>query len=57
MAGIDDRALAPDADQRIAAIVRSLRWKKPWFKVAAISGKGCDAVIKAITREFQQARR
>jgi len=44
--------LAPDADQRIAAIVRSLRWKKPWFKVSAISGKGCDAVVKAIASEF-----
>jgi GTP-binding protein len=48
--------LASDADQRIAAIVRSLRWKKPWFKVSAISGKGCDAVVKAIAREFQKAR-
>jgi GTP-binding protein len=44
--------LAPDADERIAAILRSLRWKKPWFKVSAISGKGCDAVVKAVAREF-----
>jgi GTP-binding protein len=44
--------LAPDADERIARIVRALRWKRPWFKVAAISGKGCDAVVKAIAREF-----
>jgi GTP-binding protein len=46
--------LAPDADQRIAAILRALRWKKPWFKVSAISGKGCDAVSNAIAREFSK---
>jgi GTPase len=44
--------LATDADERIARIVRSLRWKRPWFKVSAISGKGCDAVVKAVAREF-----
>jgi GTP-binding protein len=48
--------LAPDADERIAHLVRALRWKKPWFKVCAISGKGCDAVMKAIAREFQGGR-
>jgi len=47
--------LAPDADQRIERIVKALRWKKPWFKVSAISGKGCDAVVKAILREFSEA--
>jgi GTP-binding protein len=49
--------LAPDADRRIARIVKALRWKKPWFKVAAISGKGCDEVVKAIVRDFQDKRR
>ncbi|HEX6690638.1 MAG TPA: GTPase ObgE [Burkholderiales bacterium] len=49
--------LAPDADRRIAGIVKALRWKKPWFKVAAISGKGCDEVVKAIVRDFQDKRR
>jgi GTP-binding protein len=44
--------LAPDADQRIARIVRALRWRRPWFKVSAISGQGCDAVAKAVAREF-----
>jgi GTP-binding protein len=48
--------LAPDADERIARIVRALRWKRPWFKVSAISGKGCGEVTKAIAREFQGAR-
>jgi GTP-binding protein len=49
--------LAPDADQRIGAIVRALRWKRPWFKVSAIAGKGCDEVMKAVAREFRGAPR
>jgi GTP-binding protein len=49
--------LAPDADERAARLVRALRWKRPWFKVSAISGKGCDAVVKAIAREFSEASR
>ena len=36
--------LAPDAAKRIAAIIRALRWKSPWFEVSAISGEGCRAV-------------
>src|SRR3954451_2979626 len=49
--------LAPDADERVARLVRALRWKRPWFKVSAISGKGCDEVVKAIAREFSEASR
>jgi GTP-binding protein len=41
-----------DADQRIAKALRALRWKRPWFKVSAINGDGCDAVLKAIAREL-----
>jgi GTP-binding protein len=41
-----------DADQRIAKAVRALRWKRPWFKVAAINGEGCDALMKAVAREL-----
>jgi GTP-binding protein len=34
--------LAPaDADARVQRILRALRWKKPWFLISAISGKGC----------------
>ncbi|HTL26078.1 MAG TPA: GTPase ObgE [Burkholderiales bacterium] len=36
--------MAQDADQRIRAIVRTLRWKGPWFKVSALTGDGCRAV-------------
>jgi GTP-binding protein len=41
-----------DADARVRKIVGALRWKRPWFKVAAISGEGCDALMKAIAREL-----
>jgi GTP-binding protein len=41
-----------DADARVKKILGALRWKRPWFKVAAISGQGCDALMKAIAREL-----
>src|SRR3954470_15513931 len=44
--------LAEDADRRIAKILRTLRWTRPWFKVAAINGKGCEQVCYAIAREI-----
>jgi GTP-binding protein len=49
--------LAPDADERIARIVRALRWRKPWFRISAISGKGCAEVMKAVATEFQGRKR
>ncbi len=48
--------LAEDADRRIAAILRSLRWKRPWFKVSAISGEGCERVCHAIVREIMKKK-
>ena len=36
-----------DADARIQRVLRALRWKRPWFKVSALSGEGCDKVTKA----------
>jgi GTPase len=41
-----------DADQRIRKALRQLRWKRPWFKVSAISGEGTGAVMKAVAREL-----
>ena len=41
-----------DADARIRRIVSALRWKRPWFKVAAISGAGTREVSRAIAREL-----
>ncbi len=49
-----------DADARIAALVRALRWKRPWFKVSALTGAGCrelcNAAYQAITRAPKVAR-
>lgn len=39
--------LTPDADARIARIVRALRWGGRWFKVSALSGEGCREVCNA----------
>jgi GTP-binding protein len=44
--------LAEDADERIQRILRKLRWTKPWFKVAAISGLGCEQVSRAVAAEL-----
>jgi GTP-binding protein len=46
--------LAPDADARIARILRSLRWKGPWFKVSAINGAGCHELCAAAYRFLAQ---
>jgi GTP-binding protein len=42
-----------DADARIQRALRALRWKRPWFKVSAINGEGCPAVMKAVARELR----
>jgi GTP-binding protein len=42
--------LVPDADARIARIIRALRWKGAWFKVSALSGEGCREVCAAAHR-------
>jgi len=41
-----------DADLRIRKALGALRWKRPWFKVSALSGEGCAAVSKAVAREL-----
>jgi GTP-binding protein len=43
-----------DPDQRIAKALRALRWRRPWFKVSAINGQGCDAVMKTVARELKK---
>jgi GTP-binding protein len=49
-----------DADARIAGLVRALRWKRPWFKVSALTGAGCrelcNAAYQAITRATKAPR-
>ena len=41
-----------DADARVKKALAALRWKRPWFKVSALSGAGCDAVVKAAAKEL-----
>ena len=41
-----------NADARIKRAVGALRWKRPWFKVAAINGKGTAEVCKAVLKEI-----
>jgi GTP-binding protein len=41
-----------DPDERIRKLLSQLRWKRPWFKVSAISGAGTQAVMKAFAREL-----
>ena len=43
-----------DADARIRRILGQLRWKRPWFKVAAISATGTEQVSKAVARELSK---
>src|SRR5688572_24734388 len=44
-----------DSDARIGRIVRQLRWRRPWFKVSAISGEGTSPLMKAVARELSTA--
>jgi GTP-binding protein len=41
-----------DAEARVKKALAALRWKRPWFKVSALSGEGCAAVIKAAAKEL-----
>jgi GTP-binding protein len=41
-----------DPQARIAKILAALRWKRPWFKVSALTGEGCREVCKAVAREL-----
>jgi GTP-binding protein len=45
-----------EADRRIAKILRSLRWKRPWFKVSAINGAGCMEVCRAVAKALEESR-
>jgi GTP-binding protein len=43
-----------DPDARVRKLLGQLRWKRPWFKVCAISGQGTGMVIKAVARELNR---
>ena len=48
--------LVPDADARVRGILRTLRWKAPWFRISALTGEGCRQVCAAAYR-FIAARK
>jgi GTP-binding protein len=48
--------LVPDAGKRVQQVLRALRWKKPWFAVSAIDGKGCREVCNAVHRHLSAKR-
>jgi GTP-binding protein len=39
-----------DAEARIKRILGTLRWKRPWFKVSALTGAGCRELCFAIAK-------
>src|SRR5467141_3341838 len=43
-----------DAGARIRQVLNQLRWKRPWFKVAAISATGTEELCWAVAREFSK---
>jgi GTP-binding protein len=49
--------LVADADARIRAILRALRWGGPWFKVSASTGEGCRALCAAAHRHLSGAEK
>ena len=53
---------AAHADARARKIVRTLRWRAPWFLISAISGKGCRELSARVyqfisTNEKKKGRR
>jgi len=43
-----------DADARIRQALRQLRWKRPWFRISALTGEGCRELCFAIAKELRQ---
>ena len=42
----------PDAEQRAQKVLNALRWKRPAFRISALTGEGCRALSQAISREL-----
>jgi GTP-binding protein len=45
-----------EAKKRAAALLKKLKWTKPWFLIAGINGEGCRDVTYAVM-EFLEAER
>jgi len=44
--------LVEDPDARIRRVLAALRWTRRWFKISALSGRGCRELCAAIAREL-----
>jgi len=42
----------PDAEARARKVLNALRWKRPAFRISALTGEGCQALCRAIAREL-----
>jgi len=51
-----DALVEGEAERLQREIVRSLRWKAPVFSISAVSGAGCQPLIRAIHTHLQAAR-
>ena len=49
-----DLVPADERDARIAAFVKSLRWKGPAFGIAAINGSGCRELVRAVHKWLEE---
>ena len=43
--------------KRAAALVKRLRWTKPWFVISAIDGEGCKEVTFKVMELLESERR
>jgi GTP-binding protein len=48
---------AGEAKKRAAALVKKLRWTKPWFVVSAVNGEGTKEVTYAVMDFLEEERR
>ncbi|MGQ0653955.1 MAG: GTPase ObgE [Betaproteobacteria bacterium] len=42
----------PDAEARARKVLNALRWKRPAFRISALTGEGCHALTRAIAKEL-----
>ena len=45
-----------EARRRAAALVKKLRWTKPWFLIAGINGQGCRELTFKVMESLEQTR-
>lgn len=44
-------------ERTVAAFVRKLRWKQPFFAISALSGEGCRSLIQAVMTHLEEHQR